>query len=131
MSYFNLTDAGETLNMSVSCLQSDSLWASTLTQLANLDLAKISRFSTTSFLLRSRILSRVCFVVDPFVTCASANPPQDLLLSIAQAILLLPSSYWLGISFPFLILAFYLIQRFYLRTSRQLRLLDLEAKSPL
>jgi ATP-binding cassette subfamily C (CFTR/MRP) protein 1 len=33
--------------------------------------------------------------------------------------------------FPFLLLAFWLIQRFYLRTSRQIRFLDLETKSPL
>lgn len=33
--------------------------------------------------------------------------------------------------FPFLLIAFWLIQRFYLRTSRQVRFLDLEAKAPL
>jgi ABC-type multidrug transport system fused ATPase/permease subunit len=32
---------------------------------------------------------------------------------------------------PFLLLAIWLIQRYYLRTSRQVRLLDIEAKSPL
>ena len=57
------------------------------------------------------------------------NP--DAFNSIAQAILILPASYWLAVSFPFLFGAFYIIQKFYLRTSRQLRLLDLEAKSPL
>lgn len=38
---------------------------------------------------------------------------------------------YMGIVIPFLIFAFYLVQRFYLRTSRQMRSLDLEAKSPL
>jgi len=33
--------------------------------------------------------------------------------------------------FPFMLLAFWLTQRFYLRTSRQVRFLDLETKSPL
>jgi ATP-binding cassette subfamily C (CFTR/MRP) protein 1 len=33
--------------------------------------------------------------------------------------------------FPFMLFAFWLIQRFYLRTSRQIRFLDLETKSPL
>lgn len=42
----------------------------------------------------------------------------------------IPSPY-LAISFPGLIGVLYGIQMFYLRTSRQLRLLDLEAKSPL
>jgi ATP-binding cassette subfamily C (CFTR/MRP) protein 1 len=35
------------------------------------------------------------------------------------------------ISFPFVLAVLYLIQKFYLRTSRQLRFLDLEAKAPL
>jgi ATP-binding cassette, subfamily C (CFTR/MRP), member 1 len=34
-------------------------------------------------------------------------------------------------SFPVVILALYFIQKFYLRTSRQLRFMDLEAKAPL
>ncbi|KAK1988939.1 ABC transporter type 1, transmembrane domain-containing protein, partial [Colletotrichum cereale] len=37
---------------------------------------------------------------------------------------------YIAISFPVLILVFYYIQRAYLRTSRQLRLLDLEEKAP-
>lgn len=40
-------------------------------------------------------------------------------------------SVYAAISFPFLIVALYLIQKFYCRTSRQIRFLDLEAKSPL
>lgn len=41
------------------------------------------------------------------------------------------SSGYLAISIPAILLILFYIQRFYLRTSRQLRLLDLEAKSPL
>jgi ABC-type multidrug transport system fused ATPase/permease subunit len=41
------------------------------------------------------------------------------------------SSIYAAISFPIFLTALYFIQKFYLRTSRQLRLLDLEAKSPL
>ena len=40
-------------------------------------------------------------------------------------------SHYAAISFPFLFVALYMIQNFYIRTSRQIRLLDLEAKSPL
>lgn len=50
---------------------------------------------------------------------------------IAQTVLIGVGSTYAAISFPICILALYLIQRFYLRTSRQLRFLDLEAKSPL
>lgn len=44
---------------------------------------------------------------------------------------MLTSSGFFSISYPFLGALLYIIQMFYLRTSRQLRLLDLEAKSPL
>jgi ABC-type multidrug transport system fused ATPase/permease subunit len=40
------------------------------------------------------------------------------------------SSRYVAISFPFLIIVFYIVQRFYLRTSRQMRLLDIEHKAP-
>jgi ATP-binding cassette, subfamily C (CFTR/MRP), member 1 len=40
-------------------------------------------------------------------------------------------SYWAAISFPILLLALFVVQKIYLRTSRQLRLLDIEAKAPL
>ena len=36
-----------------------------------------------------------------------------------------------AVSIPFIVLVLYLLQKFYLRTSRQIRHLDLEAKSPL
>jgi ABC-type multidrug transport system fused ATPase/permease subunit len=41
------------------------------------------------------------------------------------------ASVYAAISFPICLAALYFIQKFYLRTSRQLRFLDLEAKSPL
>ncbi|KAG9554448.1 putative ABC multidrug transporter, partial [Aureobasidium melanogenum] len=41
------------------------------------------------------------------------------------------SSPYMAISYPFLAVLLYFVQKFYLRTARQLRLLDLEAKSPL
>lgn len=40
-------------------------------------------------------------------------------------------STWMASTIPALLLALYFIQKFYLRTSRQMRLLQLEAKSPL
>ncbi|CAM1511520.1 Fc.00g090330.m01.CDS01 [Cosmosporella sp. VM-42] len=49
---------------------------------------------------------------------------------IAKAALLAASSYYVAISFPFLGLLYFYLQRGYLRTSRQLRLLDLEEKAP-
>lgn len=51
--------------------------------------------------------------------------------AMGQAAVMLTSSPYMAISYPFLGILLYIVQRFYLRTSRQLRLLDLEAKSPL
>ena len=50
---------------------------------------------------------------------------------MGQAAVMLTSSPYMAISYPFLGILLYIVQKFYLRTSRQLRLLDLEAKSPL
>lgn len=44
---------------------------------------------------------------------------------------MLTSSVYLAVAYPFLGAILYIVGKFYLRTSRQLRLLDLETKSPL
>ncbi|KAJ0386297.1 hypothetical protein COL922a_004688 [Colletotrichum nupharicola] len=49
---------------------------------------------------------------------------------VGKAFLIASASWYIAISFPVLILVFYFIQRAYLRTSRQLRFLDLEEKAP-
>ncbi|KAH7014328.1 putative ABC multidrug transporter [Microdochium trichocladiopsis] len=51
--------------------------------------------------------------------------------AIGAAIIMLTASPYMAASYPFLIALLYVVQKFYLRTSRQLRLLDLETKSPL
>lgn len=50
---------------------------------------------------------------------------------IVQAVLISVSAKWMSVTIPFLIGALVIIQKYYLQTSRQLRLLDLEAKAPL
>jgi len=54
-----------------------------------------------------------------------------LMSCLVQLVLLGIGAKWLAITFPFLLIVFYLFQRLYLRTSSQLRLLEMEAKSPL
>lgn len=49
---------------------------------------------------------------------------------IARAGILAASSYYVAISYPFIVALYYYMQRAYLRTSRQLRMLDLEEKAP-
>jgi ATP-binding cassette, subfamily C (CFTR/MRP), member 1 len=50
---------------------------------------------------------------------------------VAQIALTCVGSGWLGTSVPVILLVLFVLQKFYLRTSRQMRLLDLEAKAPL
>ncbi|KAK6085810.1 ABC multidrug transporter [Seiridium cupressi] len=55
---------------------------------------------------------------------------QNLLTCIGQAVLIASSTWYLAIAYPFLIAAFFFLQQAYLRTSRQLRFLDLDEKAP-
>ncbi|KAK9786665.1 hypothetical protein SCARD494_11156 [Seiridium cardinale] len=56
---------------------------------------------------------------------------EMMIAGIGEIILTCVSSGYLAIVIPVLGIVLFYIQRFYLRTSRQLRLLDLESKSPL
>lgn len=50
---------------------------------------------------------------------------------LAQAVVVLVAAKYVGTAMVFVTGVFYFVQRYYLRTSRQLRYLDLETKSPL
>ncbi|WYZ45022.1 hypothetical protein EsH8_VIII_000338 [Colletotrichum jinshuiense] len=50
---------------------------------------------------------------------------------LAKVVILAVFSQYLGITLPFLATVLYFLQRFYLQTSRQIRLLGIEAKAPL
>ncbi|KAI9649296.1 hypothetical protein NHQ30_001868 [Ciborinia camelliae] len=52
-------------------------------------------------------------------------------MAIAQAILIAIGAKYVGVILPLIIGTLYILQKLYLKTSRQLRLLDLESKSPL
>ncbi|KAF4337201.1 multidrug resistance [Fusarium beomiforme] len=70
-------------------------------------------------------------IIDNELPMALANVVLDILGVIGMGVLIASSSPWLGLTYPAMIVVLCLIQRFYLRTSWQMRLLDLEAKSPL
>ncbi|KAK8009116.1 multidrug resistance-like protein [Apiospora marii] len=53
------------------------------------------------------------------------------LVALVQMVLIAVAAPCVAVSYPFLLAILYFVQSFYLRTSRQLRLLDLEARSPL
>ncbi|POS73509.1 hypothetical protein DHEL01_v208095 [Diaporthe helianthi] len=73
------------------------------------------------------------WAADTALVVTTSRIDMDLQLSqaIGQAAVMLTSSAYLAISYPFIAIFLYAVQKFYLRTSRQLRLLDLETKSPL
>ena len=54
-----------------------------------------------------------------------------LATAIGQAVVIALSSPWLAISYPFFIAMLWAVQRVYLPSSKRLRMLDLEAKTPL
>ncbi|CAI7643915.1 unnamed protein product [Penicillium viridicatum] len=56
---------------------------------------------------------------------------QNVLACIAQGALIATGSGYMSVVIPFCIMTVWTIQAFYLRTSGQIRLLDLEAKAPL
>lgn len=63
--------------------------------------------------------------------CIKKLTSTAVLESIATAALISTGSSYMALTIPFLFIAIYFLQNIYLKTSRQLRFLDLEAKSPL
>jgi ATP-binding cassette subfamily C (CFTR/MRP) protein 1 len=59
------------------------------------------------------------------------NLVMDTCNAAGMAAVIASSSPFLAIAYPFMFIILYVIQKFCLRTSRQLRLLDLEAKGSL
>ncbi|KOC10592.1 putative sulfonylurea receptor/ ABC transporter [Aspergillus flavus AF70] len=70
-------------------------------------------------------------IIDMRLPSAAVGFIGGLALCVVKLVVLCVMGKYLAISLPFLIGAIILIQRVYLRTCRQLRLLDIEAKSPL
>ncbi|PNY24634.1 Multidrug resistance-associated protein 1 [Tolypocladium capitatum] len=67
-------------------------------------------------------------LIDGELPAALLNTVATAFIALSQVAIITTASPWLVLSYPFLLLAFYGVQRFYLRTSKQLRPLDLELK---
>ncbi|PMD29625.1 hypothetical protein L207DRAFT_615485 [Hyaloscypha variabilis F] len=93
--------------------------------------APMSFFSTTDTGVTVNRFSQDLMLIDMELPISALNTFATSVLCIAQMVLIGVASSYAAIAFPVLLVAVFLIQKFYLRTSRQLRLLDLEAKSPL
>ncbi|KAH8671415.1 ABC transporter [Xylariales sp. PMI_506] len=70
-------------------------------------------------------------LVDMTLPAALVNTSFQLAACFAVAALAIVAVSYFAAVLPFIACALFFLQRFYLRTSRQLRLLDLEAKAPL
>lgn len=70
-------------------------------------------------------------LIDMDLPMAAINFAANLSMSIFSLVILCIVGKYLAITVPFLGLCIFFLQLYYLRTSRQVRLLDIEAKSPL
>lgn len=70
-------------------------------------------------------------LVDDELPMALVNTTTSFFGVCAETIIVMISSKYVSASIPILILILFVIQKFYLRTSKQLRLIDIEAKAPL
>ncbi|KAI0166753.1 putative ABC multidrug transporter [Hypoxylon sp. FL1284] len=93
--------------------------------------APLRFFTTTDTGIVTNLFSQDLNLIDTELPNALLNTQAGVFQALGEAAVLLSSSPYMAISYPFLIALLYVVQRFYLRTSRQLRFLDLEAKSPL
>jgi len=88
-------------------------------------------FSTTDSGAILNRFSQDLQLIDMELPIAAINTVATFFLCLAQMALIGVGSKYAAISFPFVLGILFLIQKLYLRTSRQLRFLDLEAKAPL
>src|SRR3569833_139974 len=93
--------------------------------------APLSFLTSTDIGVITSLFSQDMTLVDNELPVAITNLALDVCNALGMAAVIATSSPYLVISYPILIAILYGVQKFYLRTSRQLRLLDLEAKSPL
>ncbi|GFF54141.1 metal resistance protein YCF1 [Aspergillus udagawae] len=93
--------------------------------------APLRLFSTTDVGTIINRFAQDLQLADMELPLALFNTTVELLLCVAQLVIIAVASKYIGIALPALLGVFYLVQKFYLRTARQLRLLDIEAKAPL
>ncbi|KAK8087708.1 multidrug resistance protein MDR [Apiospora hydei] len=70
-------------------------------------------------------------LIDYNLPMAGVNTYLFAAICVVQAIIICTAAKYVAIAIPFFLVIIVFVQRFYLKTSRQLRLLDIEAKSPL
>lgn len=102
-----------------------------LTTLTTVMAAPLAFFSNTDTGATLNRFSQDIQLIDGELPLSLFNVVATTLEAVGQAILIASATWYIAIIFPFLLAVFYYVQNYYLRTSRQLRFMDLEAKSPL
>ncbi|KAJ5702177.1 hypothetical protein N7488_009725 [Penicillium malachiteum] len=90
-----------------------------------------SFFQTTDVGSMTNRFSQDMDLIDMKLPLWVVNTVANVTLVITNMILLCAMGKYMAATFPFLVTSFVIIQRIYLRTSRQVRLLDIKAKAPL
>ena len=93
--------------------------------------APLSFFSAVDTGVTTNRFSQDISMIDNDLSMALSNTMLTGFTVLGQAAVIASSSPYLVIGYPILLGLLYVIQKVYLRTSRQLRFLDLEAKAPL
>lgn len=93
--------------------------------------APLKFFTTTDTGVVTNLFAQDMTLIDGELPLAIVNVVLIIFGVAGTAAVIATASPYLTIAYPFLVAMLYFIQKFYLRTSRQIRLLDLEAKSPL
>ena len=93
--------------------------------------APLSFFTSTDAGQVVNRFSQDLSVIDMELPIAGLILANNFCMAIIQAILICISTSYFAVVLPFVLIVTYMLQKFYLRTSRQIRLMDLEAKAPL
>ena len=99
--------------------------------LETIENAPLSFFTSTDADQIVNRFSQDLSVIDAELPTAGLILANNFFMAIIQAIFVCISASYFSIVLPLVLLVMYVLQKFYLRTSRQIRLMDLEAKAPL
>lgn len=93
--------------------------------------APLTFFSTVDVGVTVNRFSQDLSVFDQELSNAMLNTAVTSMICIGQAAVIATATPYIAAGYPLLLAVLYFIQKVYLKTSRQLRFMDLEAKSPL
>ena len=93
--------------------------------------APLAYFDKTDIGVTTNRFSQDMELIDSELPRTLNNLGVSVFVTIGQLVVIATASPYVALIFPVLVFIFVFVQQSYLRTSRQLRLMDLEAKSPL